>query len=555
MIPLLQLLLPPQVAPAVPPASTTDRSGIFATVLAALEGMLPQAPPVAAQTDPSPAMTAEPRAEDAESPTDTDAIATAQAWPDWAIPAPSNAVGVPGGDTPVSGAVSDAEAAASPAQHETPPAIHDARIEIPPHDTAGASQFPSPAPPDSTGQQPGVSALTQPPVAQPPSATAAVSPASSVPPEVNRMAATQTATPDVTDSTIARWPPPVLAAPPVADAGPMRAPEHILPDAPQREPESAAPPPPLGAETGGPADSSSANAYASEPSPSLPPHIRAAIRITHLPEAPAPAPATDAGAEPALTQADPGLTPDTPKETPPPPVAQIVRPVPAPTAPSANPAPPDRQALDAMPGWPVPAATRTFAPMAAQSKDNGPAPAAAGTAPHGEAAPMPELAATLPASATEAYAPTAPAAPAQSTAASLPLAAPPGAHYSPMPLPSAMVAALRDATGSEGIELTLTPEELGPLRLSMVGEGDLIRIVVQAERPDTLDLVRRHADLLVQELRQAGFAGADLSFGHWQERAPPQPPAPVPDVVPPPEPPAPDWPQAPVATSGLDLRL
>lgn len=61
------------------------------------------------------------------------------------------------------------------------------------------------------------------------------------------------------------------------------------------------------------------------------------------------------------------------------------------------------------------------------------------------------------------------------------------------------------------IEITLTPEELGRVRLVMSG-GERPAVAVYAENPATLDLLRRHADLLARELRDTGLAGADLSF-------------------------------------------
>ncbi len=61
------------------------------------------------------------------------------------------------------------------------------------------------------------------------------------------------------------------------------------------------------------------------------------------------------------------------------------------------------------------------------------------------------------------------------------------------------------------IEVTLTPEELGTVRL-VISAGDRPAVAVYAENPATLDLLRRHADLLARELRDTGFAGADLSF-------------------------------------------
>jgi flagellar hook-length control protein FliK len=64
-------------------------------------------------------------------------------------------------------------------------------------------------------------------------------------------------------------------------------------------------------------------------------------------------------------------------------------------------------------------------------------------------------------------------------------------------------------------ELRLSPEELGSLRIDLRTEGDRVIISLSAERQDTLDLMRRHADRLTEDLRTLGFTRLDLSFGRW----------------------------------------
>ncbi len=69
-------------------------------------------------------------------------------------------------------------------------------------------------------------------------------------------------------------------------------------------------------------------------------------------------------------------------------------------------------------------------------------------------------------------------------------------------------------TGNGGpLELALAPEELGHLSISIKHDGDFVQVTVLADRPETLDLMRRHSAELVTELRQAGYSGASLSFG------------------------------------------
>jgi hypothetical protein len=65
-------------------------------------------------------------------------------------------------------------------------------------------------------------------------------------------------------------------------------------------------------------------------------------------------------------------------------------------------------------------------------------------------------------------------------------------------------------------EVALSPEELGHVRLSMQADAkdpDRLVVVLTFERPETLDLFRRHADQLADALRAAGYSGADISFG------------------------------------------
>lgn len=42
-----------------------------------------------------------------------------------------------------------------------------------------------------------------------------------------------------------------------------------------------------------------------------------------------------------------------------------------------------------------------------------------------------------------------------------------------------------------------------------------MQVSVTAERPETLDLLRRHSERLMQELQAAGYEGAKLDFGNW----------------------------------------
>ncbi|MBP1805057.1 flagellar hook-length control protein FliK [Rubellimicrobium aerolatum] len=62
-------------------------------------------------------------------------------------------------------------------------------------------------------------------------------------------------------------------------------------------------------------------------------------------------------------------------------------------------------------------------------------------------------------------------------------------------------------------EVSLAPKELGELRLSVEVVGDGLRVHIEAARPDTADLMRRHVEALRQELRQEGLGGVSVSIG------------------------------------------
>ncbi|MDT8858000.1 flagellar hook-length control protein FliK [Paracoccaceae bacterium Fryx2] len=123
----------------------------------------------------------------------------------------------------------------------------------------------------------------------------------------------------------------------------------------------------------------------------------------------------------------------------------------------------------------------------------------------------------------------------------------------------ALIEAVRQSPGGP-VELTLAPEELGRLRMTLHQDGDSIRVTLLVERAETLDLLRRHGDQLWQEFRQAGFTGGSLSFGQWGGQGtrnhPPQsadaPPDPAPHASA--APPA-ATPARTVGDTGLDLRM
>jgi len=64
------------------------------------------------------------------------------------------------------------------------------------------------------------------------------------------------------------------------------------------------------------------------------------------------------------------------------------------------------------------------------------------------------------------------------------------------------------------LELTLKPEELGRLKLSFSGTEAGILVTVSAERPETLDLMRRNIEMLATEMKRLGQEAAQFEFSN-----------------------------------------
>jgi hypothetical protein len=113
-------------------------------------------------------------------------------------------------------------------------------------------------------------------------------------------------------------------------------------------------------------------------------------------------------------------------------------------------------------------------------------------------------------------------------------------------------------TGEGTMEIALSPDELGQLRLTLQADPqnpDRLIVMLNFERPETLDLFRRHADQLAEALRNAGFANVDIGFGqsgHGGNSAP-RPDEALAEQPPTPDPP-PVWTPGP-ATGPATLRL
>ncbi|WP_050526136.1 flagellar hook-length control protein FliK [Pseudorhodobacter aquimaris] len=95
--------------------------------------------------------------------------------------------------------------------------------------------------------------------------------------------------------------------------------------------------------------------------------------------------------------------------------------------------------------------------------------------------------------------------------------APPMASQAPVPVQevSAQILAHVQSGKPTSMELILAPEELGKIRIHLTPDGDNMRIAIQAERPEAMDLIRRNIESLTAEMRQSGFASTSFSFDGW----------------------------------------
>lgn len=91
-------------------------------------------------------------------------------------------------------------------------------------------------------------------------------------------------------------------------------------------------------------------------------------------------------------------------------------------------------------------------------------------------------------------------------------------HDAPRPVMQQVAEAARGLRDGP-VEMTLQPEELGKVRLTLTAAADgSMMFSVQAERSETMDLLRRHIGDLARELHDLGFENLSFSFG--QDRAP-----------------------------------
>ena len=115
------------------------------------------------------------------------------------------------------------------------------------------------------------------------------------------------------------------------------------------------------------------------------------------------------------------------------------------------------------------------------------------------------------------------------------------------------------------VEITLSPEELGRVRLVLHASEHGMAVSVQAERSETLDLMRRNIGLLAGDMRDLGYSEVSFSFSDHPQHQSGQTDAETvaqaistrrePSAAPAPSSPTPASPELTRQATGLDLRI
>lgn len=81
------------------------------------------------------------------------------------------------------------------------------------------------------------------------------------------------------------------------------------------------------------------------------------------------------------------------------------------------------------------------------------------------------------------------------------------------PIRDQVIAAVVARSNEGRLEVRLDPPELGRVTINFEGDGaELVRAVISADTPETLDLMRRNADAFQRALAEQGFEGLHLEF-------------------------------------------
>lgn len=78
---------------------------------------------------------------------------------------------------------------------------------------------------------------------------------------------------------------------------------------------------------------------------------------------------------------------------------------------------------------------------------------------------------------------------------------------------SQLSAAVSARAGTGVVDITLNPEELGRVSMALSTHDDALILSISSERPETLDLMRRHIAELSTEFRELGYESVAFEFG------------------------------------------
>lgn len=93
----------------------------------------------------------------------------------------------------------------------------------------------------------------------------------------------------------------------------------------------------------------------------------------------------------------------------------------------------------------------------------------------------------------------------------------PAGHRPEMPrMIAAQIAEAFAAKGEQKVEVSLNPQELGQVKMRVVTSETGITMIIQTERPETGDLMRRHINELAEEFRRMGYENISFEFSGGQ---------------------------------------
>ena len=68
------------------------------------------------------------------------------------------------------------------------------------------------------------------------------------------------------------------------------------------------------------------------------------------------------------------------------------------------------------------------------------------------------------------------------------------------------------AKGDRNIEIALSPEELGRVKMRLSATETGVSVMITTERPETGDLMRKHINELAEEFRRMGYEDVSFEF-------------------------------------------